>query len=112
MIENLEKQLSDIIGNSIEKTTKHLLMQIYDPNRRPYKLYRNKKGWPAWYQRWIEAWWCITGKYTFHIIWQRGLDEGSLEEYRRIVINGGDGKLIPHEEYEEYLDFKAKRDYK
>lgn len=78
----------------------------------PYKLYRNRTGWPTWYQRWLEAWWIITRKWSFHRIWQEGMWEGSKQEYMRIVINHGEGMLIPHSEYKEYLDFKAKRDYK
>lgn len=56
---------------------------------RPFKIYRNRRGWPHWYQRLIEAWWAITGKHTLQSAWQAGHDHGTAMEYRRTVINGG-----------------------
>lgn len=56
---------------------------------RRFKIYRNRKGWPRWYQRWIEAWWIITGKWSLHRAWQDGLDYGAQTEFTRTIINGG-----------------------
>jgi hypothetical protein len=61
--------------------------QPEDP--RPWVIHRNKKGWPRWYQRWLEAWWIVTGKQSLHRAWQAGLDHGSAMEYCRTVIHGG-----------------------
>lgn len=54
-----------------------------------WPIYRNKRGWPKWYQRWLEAWWTITGKWSLHKAWQVGNDHGAACEYQRTVVNGG-----------------------
>lgn len=60
-----------------------------DPRR--WKIHRKRNGWPRWYQRWLEAWWIIIGRWSLHRAWQDGVFHGSAEEYKRIIINGGDG---------------------
>lgn len=65
----------------------------FAPDARPYRLHRNRYGSPRWYQRWLEAWWILTGKWSLHRAWQAGKDQGGVDEWRRIIINGGD--LIP-----------------
>lgn len=56
---------------------------------RQFKIYRNHKGWPRWYQRYLEAWWAITGEWSLHKAWQQGMEYGTQMEYERTVINGG-----------------------
>lgn len=56
----------------------------------PWKIHRNKRGWPRWWQRWYEAWLVLTGRYTFWHAWHEGKHRGSMDEYRRVIINGGD----------------------
>lgn len=63
-------------------------MKNKDP--RLFKIYRNKRGWPAWYQRWLEAWWIITGSYSLHKAWQEGYAHGTSREYERIIENMGE----------------------
>ena len=65
-------------------------MQLVDttPGSQPWPIYRDRRGWPRWYQRWFEAWWIITGKWSLHMAWQEGLtQQGSLMEYRRLITN-------------------------
>jgi hypothetical protein len=65
------------------------------PDPRPWKIHRNKRGWPIWYQRLVEAWWILTGRWSLHSAWQNGKDHGSAREFQRIIVNGGDlGPLI------------------
>lgn len=40
-----------------------------------------------WFQRWLEAWWIITGEWSLHRAWQQGFDGGSHSEYRRLITN-------------------------
>lgn len=53
-------------------------------------------GWPrarrydTLWRRVCEAWWILTDRQSLHRAWQCGFDEGHRDEYRRIVINGGD----------------------
>ncbi len=56
---------------------------------RKWKIYRNRRGWPTWYQRWLEAWWILTGQWSLHRAWQDGLDHGTAMGYKRTVVNGG-----------------------
>jgi len=63
--------------------------QAHDPDPRPFKIYRNNKGWPRWYQPWLEAYWIISGRWSLHCAWQEGYDHGRRMEYQRTVINGG-----------------------
>lgn len=64
-------------------------MQATEPDPRPFKIYRNKKGWPTWYQRFFEAYWVLTRKHTLHSAWQAGVFHGGKKEYERVIINGG-----------------------
>lgn len=57
---------------------------------RPFKIHRNRSGWIRWYQRWLEAWWAITGQWSLHRAWQAGTEYGRRQEYQRVVMNGGD----------------------
>lgn len=63
-------------------------MQLSEPDPRRFRIHRNKRGWPRWYQRWLEAWWIMTGKWSLHRAWQDGLDHGTDMEYRRLITNG------------------------
>lgn len=57
---------------------------------RLWKIHRNKRGAPRWYQKFLEAWWIILGKWSLHKAWQDGLGYGSLQEWNRIIKNMGD----------------------
>lgn len=59
----------------------------------PWKIHRNHRGWPRWWQRFHEAWLVLSGRYTFWHAWHDGKHEGSRSEYQRIIGNGGD--LVP-----------------
>lgn len=63
--------------------------QVSDPDPRPFKIYRDRRGWPRWYQPWLEAWWIVTGRMSLHRAWQAGMDYGTAQEYRRTVVMGG-----------------------
>ena len=64
--------------------------QAIDADPRKFKIYRNRQGWPTWYQRWFEAWWILTGEWSLHRAWQDGLTHGQHCEWRRVIINLGD----------------------
>lgn len=53
-----------------------------------FKIYRNSRGGPRWYQRLVEAWWVLTRRHSLHSAWQAGMDYGSRLEYRRLITNG------------------------
>lgn len=55
-----------------------------------FHIWRDKRGWVRWSQRIREAWWILTGKWSLHRAWQVGCDQGSLAEYKRIIVNKGD----------------------
>lgn len=59
----------------------------------PWKIYRNRSGSPHWWQPLYEAWLVISGRYTFWHAWHDGKHRGAMDEYHRVVINGGD--LVP-----------------
>lgn len=61
----------------------------YTNKSRPFTIYRNRKGWPRWYQRFAEAWWIIRGTWSLHRAWQIGYDAGTAAEYRRIGVCEG-----------------------
>lgn len=54
---------------------------------RNWKIFRNRRGTPRWYQRLYEAALIVTGKHSLHRAWQLGLDSGSASEYRRLITN-------------------------
>lgn len=56
---------------------------------RPWKIHRRERGRICWYQRWLEAWWIVTGRWSLHRAWQHGLDHGVRMEYHRTVVRGG-----------------------
>lgn len=56
-------------------------------NPRPFTVYRNRRGWPRWYQPLVEAWWVLTRRHSLHSVWQAGYDEGHMSEYRRLIHN-------------------------
>lgn len=58
-----------------------------------WHIHRGAFGKPKWWQRWYEAWLVVTGRYTFWHAYDHGKHQGQIEEYRRIVVNGGD--LVP-----------------
>lgn len=59
----------------------------------PWKIYRDSRGWPRWWQRWYEAWLVVSGRYSFWHAYDQGKNRGAMDEYRRVVVNGGD--LVP-----------------
>lgn len=65
------------------------LRHMREADPRKFKIYRNRRGWPCWYQRWLEAWWIVTGSWSLHRAWQDGKDYGTRMEYQRTVVNGG-----------------------
>ena len=54
-----------------------------------FPVYRNRRGWPCWYQRFVEAGLIIVGSWSLHRAYQKGLDDGSAKEYQRTVVMGG-----------------------
>ena len=52
---------------------------------RKWTIHRNQRGWPRWYQRWLEVWWIVIGKWSLHRAWQDGKDYGAQMEYQRII---------------------------
>ena len=44
-----------------------------DDDPRNFKIHRNRRGWPRWYQRYLEAWWIIRGTWSLHRAWQDGV---------------------------------------
>lgn len=65
-------------------------LQRKEDDPRKFKIYRNQRGSPRWYQRWIEAWWIVTGSWSLHRAWQNGMDYGQRIEWTRIITNMGD----------------------
>jgi len=63
--------------------------QMVQADPRRWTIHRNKRGSPKWYQRCLEAWWILTGRWSLHRAWQDGITHGSAMEYQRTVINGG-----------------------
>ena len=61
------------------------MRELADP--RPFKIYRNRRGGPRWYQRIVEAWWVLTRRHSLHSAWQSGHDHGSMCEYHRLITN-------------------------
>lgn len=59
------------------------MTQAHEPDPRRWVTHRNRSGWPCWYQRWLEAWWIVIGKWSLHRAWQDGLDHGAKMEYQR-----------------------------
>lgn len=59
----------------------------FGKNHQPFKIYRDRRGSPMWFQPAIEAFWIMTGRWSLHRAWQSGLDEGSAREYSRLIIN-------------------------
>lgn len=52
-----------------------------------WTTHRDKRGCPRWYQRFLEAWWVVTGKWSLHRAWQVGKDQGGIDEWRRLIVN-------------------------
>ncbi len=68
----------------------HPAATLVAPDPRPWTIHRRKNGAPRWYQRWVEAWLVLSGRCSLHRAWQAGHDYGSRQEYRRIMVYGGD----------------------
>jgi hypothetical protein len=62
-------------------------MQLRNEDPRRWHIYRDKRGTPRWFQRWLEAWWVITGRWSLHRAWQDGVTLGTDMEYRRLITN-------------------------
>lgn len=65
------------------------IQQYKETDPRNWTIHRNRKGWPTWYQRYLEAYWIITGKWSLHKAWQDGVQHGTKMEYHRTVIMKG-----------------------
>ena len=63
--------------------------QTTEPAPRRFTIYRDRRGWPRWFQPYLEAWWIIQGKWSLHRAWQDGVNYGSRMEYERTVVRGG-----------------------
>lgn len=70
---------------------RHLRAQREYPFK--WRIHRNGKGSPRWWQRFYEAWLVITGKYTFWHAWQDGKHAGAMSEYSR-MLRGGDFEAV------------------
>lgn len=53
-----------------------------------FLIIRDRHGWPR-FQRLLEAWWILTGKWSLHRAWQKGHDRGAAMGYHRTVVMGG-----------------------
>jgi len=62
------------------------------------------RAWPSIKQRVREAYWCLTGEWSLHRAYQRGLDDGTRHEFTRIMINGGGLGDLPREVLQRLLD--------
>lgn len=69
-------------------TSKELSERLQES--RGWEIHRDGRGWPRWYQRFLEAWWIITGEWSLHRAWERGKTYGSHSEYERIIKNMGE----------------------
>lgn len=58
------------------------------PHPGGFRIYRDRSGTPRWFQRFVEAWWIVTGRWSLHRAWQNGLDYGSMQEWRRMRAGG------------------------
>lgn len=56
-------------------------------DNRNWRIFRNRRGWPCWYQRFYEAGLIILGKHSLHRAWQLGHDHGTAFEYTRLIRN-------------------------
>lgn len=55
-----------------------------------FTIHRDKRGWPKWYQKFIEAFSILTGRWSLHRAWQNGFDDGVKHEYVRVIQNMGE----------------------
>ncbi len=70
------------------------MTKLSDP--RPFKIYRNRRGGPRWFQPALEAWWVLTRRHSLHSVWQAGMDYGAANEYRRLITNGAYRAEVAH----------------
>jgi len=47
-----------------------------------------------WYQKIIEAWWILTGKWSLHRAWQDGLDYGISKTVHKVVAPSYNEEMI------------------
>lgn len=64
-------------------------IQTRVPDPRNWTTYKTNRGKVRWFQRWLEAFWIISGRWSLHRAWQDGMDFGTTKEYTRTVIMGG-----------------------
>lgn len=64
-----------------------MMTQGHEYDNRDWAIYRNRKGSPCWWQRFYEAWLVATDRHSLHRAWQRGVEQGSAMEYRRLITN-------------------------
>ena len=57
-------------------------------NERRGRVYTDLRGNVRWFQRWIEAWWVLTGQWTLHRAWQNGYDDHAVDEAARRMRGG------------------------
>ena len=53
----------------------------------PWPIHRDRKGYVRWYQRAIEAWWIVTGKWSLFSAFEAGVLRGTAREYHRLIRN-------------------------
>ena len=56
-------------------------------DNRNWGIFKNKKGWPVWWQHFYEAFLVVTKRHSLHKAWQRGVEQGTHNEYRRLITN-------------------------
>lgn len=49
-------------------------------------------GWPRKHNRWQEAWWVLTGRFTLHKAWQAGYDHRSQHNMAAAIRTAGIAK--------------------
>jgi hypothetical protein len=62
---------------------------LVEADPRPWVIHRDARGRIRWYQRIVEAWWIVRGKWSLHLAWQEGHNHGTAMEYQRTVVRGG-----------------------
>lgn len=53
----------------------------------PWPIYRDRRGYVRWYQRALEAWWIITGRWSLFSAFEAGVLRGTAREYHRLIRN-------------------------
>lgn len=78
----------DIVAD-LRKRTLEGTYNPYANTGRDWPMYRGKRGGLRWYQRFVEAWLIVTGRWSLHRAWQAGYSHGTKTEWHRIVVMKG-----------------------